>query len=89
MLVLRESQVIALYTFLLSTLAGALFTLALHWPFLPTYLVTLLTAGPALAILRGRDRTRDQLNVAERAVAEMMALVELIIVGTLLQRWVP
>jgi len=87
MLVLRESQVIAFWTFWSSALAGFALRLTLGWPIAPVYMFTLLTVGPALAILRGRDRSRDRLNVAERAVAEMIALIELIAVGSLLARW--
>lgn len=88
MLVLRESQVIALWTFWSSALVGFLFRLVLGWPITPVYVMAVLTIGPALAILRGRDRSRDRLNVAERAVAEVIALIELIAIGSLLARWI-
>lgn len=88
MLVLRESQIIAFWTFWSSALVGFLFRLALGWPIMPVYLVTVLTVGPSLAILRGRDRSQDRLNVAERAVAEIIALIELILIGSLAARWV-
>lgn len=86
--VLWESQVIGFYTFLASAFAAAVIKLTLRWPFLPVYLLVLLTVGPTLAILRGRDRSKDKLNVAERAVAEIIALIELILVGSLLSRWI-
>lgn len=84
---LRESQLIALWTFLSSTVLGYLCQLVLHWPWMPVYTFVVLTVGPALAIWRGKDRSKDPLDLAQRAVAEIIALIELIAIGTIVGRW--
>lgn len=79
--VLRETGIITFWTFFTSVIIGAGGALALRWPLTATYLLAVLTIGPALAILRGRDRSRDPLEVGERAGAELLSLVILIGIG--------
>ena len=77
----RETAIITFYTFWWSVLIGAGSALALHWPLTATYLLAVLTIGPTLAILRGRDRSRDRLDIGERAAAELLSLIVLIGIG--------
>lgn len=85
--VLRETLVITFWTFWTSAGLGAGLALALKWPLTATYLMAVLTIGPALAILRGRNREKDPLEVSERAGAELLSLVILIGIGWLAGRY--
>lgn len=78
---LRETAIITFYTFWWSALIGAATALALHWPLTATYLMAVLTIGPALAILRGRNRATDRLAPSERAAAEILCLIILLAIG--------
>ena len=79
--VLRETAIITFWTFWTSAGLGAGLALFLDWPLTATYLMAVLTIGPALAILRGRNREKDPLEVGERAGVELLALVILIGIG--------
>lgn len=79
--VLRETSIITFWTFWTSAGLGALMTLVLKWPLTATYLMATLTIGPTLAILRGRDREKDPLELGERAGAELLSLLILLAIG--------
>lgn len=53
----------------------------LKWPITVTYIVLVMTVGPALAVIRGRDREKDRLDIGERAAAELVSLVILMGLG--------
>lgn len=80
--VLRETLIITFWTFWSSAGLAALAVLTLHWPLTVTYLMTVLTIGPALAILRGRNREQDRLELGERAGVELLSLIILIVIGS-------
>lgn len=79
--VLRETAIITFWTFWTSAGIGALASLLLHWPLTVTYMLSVLTIGPALAILRGRDRAKDPLEIGERAGAELLCIIILLSIG--------
>ena len=79
--VVRETAVITFWTFWTSALIGAAGSLALKWPLTATYLMAVLTIGPSLAILRGRNRDTDKLEISERAGVEILSLIILIAIG--------
>jgi hypothetical protein len=79
--VVRETAIITFWTFWTSAGFGALMTLVLGWPLTATYMMAVLTIGPALAILRGRNRDKDRLELSERAGAELLTLVILLAIG--------
>lgn len=79
--ILRETLVIVFWTFWTSTGIGALGALTLRWPLTATYMMAVLTIGPSLAILRGRNREKDKLEVGERAGVELLALIILLAIG--------
>jgi hypothetical protein len=79
--VLRETLAILFWSFWSSAGIAALGALVLGWPLTATYLMAVLTIGPALAILRGRNRENDALDIGERAGVEILALVILLAIG--------
>lgn len=79
--IVRETAVIVFWSFWVSVLVGAAGALWLKWPLTATYLMSVLTVGPALAILRGRNREKDALEIGERAGVEILALVILLAIG--------
>lgn len=79
--ILRETLVIVFWSFIWSVIIGSAGSLLLGWPLTATYLMAVLTIGPALAILRGRDRAKDKLEVGERAGVELLALIILMGIG--------
>ncbi len=79
--VLRETAAIVFWTFWSSAGVGAVASLLLKWPLTATYMMAVLTIGPALAIWRGRDREKDALEVGERAGVEILALIILLGIG--------
>lgn len=79
--ILRETGIITFWTFWTSAGLGALLALVLRWPLTATYIMAVLTIGPSLAILRGRDREKDKLEVGERAGVELLSLVILLVIG--------
>ncbi|HYF93687.1 MAG TPA: hypothetical protein VD969_15845 [Symbiobacteriaceae bacterium] len=79
--ILRETGIITFWTFFTSVIIGAAGSLALRWPLTATYLMSVLTIGPVLAILRGRDRAKDPLDIGERAGVELLSLAILIGIG--------
>jgi hypothetical protein len=79
--ILKETAIITFWTFWTAAGLGALLTLVMNWPLTATYLGFVLTIGPALAILRGRNREKDLLEVGERAGAELLALIVLLAIG--------
>jgi len=79
--VLRETAIITFWSFWSSVGIGSLGALVLHWPLTATYMLSVLTVGPSLAILRGRNREKDPLEAGERAGAELLALVVLLGIG--------
>jgi uncharacterized protein YhhL (DUF1145 family) len=79
--IVRETAVITFWSFWISVLIGAFGALVLNWPLTATYLMSVLTVGPALAILRGRNREKDPLEVGERAGVELLSLAILIGIG--------
>ena len=85
--VLRETLAITFWTFWTSSGLAAALSLALRWPLTATYLFSVLTIGPSLAILRGRNREKDPLEASERAGAELLSLVILIGIGWLAGRY--
>lgn len=85
--VVRETAVITFWTFWTSVLIGAGTALVLRWPLTATYLMAVLTIGPSLAILRGRNREKDPLEVSERAGAEILSLIILIALGWIFARF--
>jgi hypothetical protein len=84
--VLRETLAITFWTFWSSAGIAVLGTLLLKWPLTPTYMLSVLTLGPTLAILRGRDRAKDPLEPGERAGAEILSLLLLLGIGWLAAR---
>lgn len=79
--ILRETLAIVFWTFWSSVGIASALSLAFRFPLTATYLVTVLTVGPTLAILRGRNREKDPLDVGERAGVELLALIILIGIG--------
>lgn len=79
--ILRETLAITSYTFASSVGLSGLLALLLRWPFTPVYFMAVLTIGPSLAILRGRNREKDALEIGERAGVELLALVILMAIG--------
>lgn len=79
--ILRETLVITFWTFWSSAGIGAVTSLLLDWPITATYLMSVLTIGPTMAILRGRKRDKDPLEVGERAGVELLALAILLAIG--------
>ncbi|MFZ5816070.1 MAG: hypothetical protein ACOY93_12295 [Bacillota bacterium] len=79
--ILRETLAIVFWTFWSSAGLGAFASLLLGWPLTATYLMAVLTIGPTLAIMRGRDREKDPLEIGERAGVELLALLILLAVG--------
>lgn len=79
--ILRETFVIIFWSFWTSAGFAALMTLLLSWPLTATYLMAVLTVGPAMAILRGRNREQDRLEIGERAGVELLALIALLAIG--------
>lgn len=79
--ILRETLVIVFWTFWTSAGLGALMALLLDWPLTATYLMAVLTIGPTLAIMRGRNREKDPLEIGERAGVELLSLVILLAIG--------
>lgn len=79
--ILKETLYIVFWSFWLSVAIGAAGSLWLGWPLTATYLMGVLTIGPALAIWRGRKRETDSLEVGERAGVEILALVILMAIG--------
>lgn len=85
--ILQETLTLTFWTFWASAGIGAVTSLLLRWPLTATYLMAVLTVGPALAILRGRDRTKDRLDVGERAGVELLVIIILIGIGWLAGRY--
>lgn len=81
--ILRETVMIVVWTFWSSVGIALLTSYVLHWPLTPVYLFAVLTVGPALAILRGRYREKDTIEVGERAGVEILALIILLGIGWL------
>ncbi len=81
--ILRETLVIVFWTFWTSVIIGSLGSLVLSWPLTATYLMAVLTIGPTLAIMRGRNREKDALEIGERAGVELLALLILLGIGWL------
>lgn len=81
--ILRETLAITFWTFWSSAFIGATTSLMLSWPITATYLMAVFTIGPALAVLRGRNRDKDPLDVGERAAVELLALIILAGIGWL------
>lgn len=79
--VLRETLTITFWTFWSSAGIAALTSLLLGWPLTATYIMSIMTIGPSLAILRGRDREKDPLEVGERAGVELLSLILLLAIG--------
>lgn len=79
--ILRETGVIVFWSFFLSVIIASAGALLLNWPLTATYLLAVLTIGPALAIKRGRNREKDKLEIGERAGVELLALVILLSIG--------
>lgn len=79
--ILRETGYIVFWSFFTSVIIGAGASLLLKWPLTATYLMAVLTIGPTLAILRGRDREKDKLEIGERAGVELLALIILMAIG--------
>jgi len=81
--ILQETVVIVFWSFVGSVSIGALGRLLFGWPVSVTYMLSVLTFGPTLAILRGRDRSKDRLEIGERAGVELLALIILLGLGWL------
>lgn len=81
--ILRETLAIVFWSFWSAVIVGALGSLILGWPLTATYLMAVLTIGPTLAILRGRNREKDALEIGERAGVELLALIILLGIGWL------
>lgn len=79
--ILRETLAIVFWSFWSSAGIGALASLLLGWPLTATYLMAVLTIGPTLAILRGKNRETDPLEIGERAGAELLSLLILLAIG--------
>jgi len=79
--ILFEILVIVSASFASSVAVAWLGEVLAGWPTTVTYIVTVMTVGPALAVLRGRDRKRDRLDLSERAAAELISLVILLALG--------
>jgi hypothetical protein len=82
--ILREVAVMTFWTFLASALTAGVGSYFMQWPLTGTYLLTVLTVGPVLAIQRGRNRETDPLELGERAAAELLVIILLLGVGSLL-----
>lgn len=70
------------WTFWASVLSAVAGSYLMQWPLTGTYLLTVLTVGPVLAIQRGRNRESDPLELGERAVAEILVIVILLGLGS-------
>jgi len=81
--ILHETLAIVGWSFLSSVAIGVVAALLLRWPITVTYMLSVLTIGPTLAILRGRDRSRDRLELGERAGVELLAILILLAIGWL------
>lgn len=79
--VLRETLAIVFWTFWTSAGLAALLSILFRSPLTATYMLAVLTIGPFLAIMRGRDREKDKLEIGERAGVEILALIILLIIG--------
>ncbi len=79
--ILREMLAIVFWSFWSSTGIAVVAALALRWPLTATYMLAVLTIGPTLAIMRGRDREKDPLEIGERAGVELLALLILLAIG--------
>lgn len=79
--ILQETLIILFWSFISSAAAGALGSVILGWPFSATYMLAALTVGPTLAILRGRNREKDRLEIGERAGVELVAIILLLAIG--------
>lgn len=82
--ILREVAAMAFWTFMASAGTAVVGFFFMQWPLTGTYLLTVLTVGPVLAIQRGRNRETDPLEIGERAAAEILVLVLLLGLGSLL-----
>ncbi|MBY6276517.1 hypothetical protein [Symbiobacterium thermophilum] len=80
---LHETLAIVGWSFLGATAIGVVGALLFRWPITVTYMLSVLTIGPALAVLRGRDRSRDPLELGERAGVELVAILILLGIGWL------
>jgi len=85
--ILRETVMIVVLTFVSSAGVSLLANFLLKWPLIPVYLFAVLTIGPTLAILRGRNREKDTIEVGERAGVEILALIILLGIGWLMSRF--
>jgi len=81
--ILHETLAIVFWSFLASAGIGVVAALLLAWPVSVTYMLSVLTIGPTLAILRGRDRAKDRLEIGERAGVELLAIIILLGIGWL------
>jgi len=84
--ILRETLMIVVWSFLSSAGISLVAGYLLKWPLIPVYLFAVLTVGPTLAILRGRNREADTIEVGERAGVEILALAILLGIGWLMSR---
>jgi len=75
---LHETLAIVGWSFLGAAALGVVGALLFQWPITVTYMLSVLTIGPALAVLRGRDRSRDPLELGERAGVELVAILILL-----------
>jgi len=80
---LHETLAIVGWSFLGAAALGVVGALLFQWPITVTYMLSVLTIGPALAVLRGRDRSRDPLELGERAGVELVAILILLGIGWL------
>ncbi|MFO7274057.1 MAG: hypothetical protein LOD90_05215 [Symbiobacteriaceae bacterium] len=85
--ILHETLAIVGWSFLGAVAIGVAGALLFRWPITVTYMLSVLTIGPTLAILRGRDRSRDRLELGERAGVELLALLILLGIGWLFSRY--
>jgi hypothetical protein len=83
---LTEIAAITVISFGASILLGAAVSFLFKGGLTVTYLLSVLTVGPALAIYRGMNRQKDLLTITERAMAELIAIAVLLAVGGLLGR---
>lgn len=81
--ILHETVIIVWWSFLASAVIGGLAALLVSWPVSVTYMLAVLTIGPSLAIMRGRSREKDRLEIGERAGVELLALIILLGIGWL------
>jgi len=81
MAILRETAIITWWSFFWSLAVAVLGTRIFGWPLTATYMLAVLTIDPALAILRGRNRAKDPLELGERAGVELLSLAILLGIG--------